>query len=166
MSVRPSKTLISLGIRPVWSESSPNAQWIAKDARFLHVDREDSDQTGRMSLRWVHMPFCWFCHEAAHLCLTSHNLDHDKQCRNRSESGVWKSSAPHVSVISRSPSHTFWMVKTYKKCNPPDFKIYLTKLTNQFCPYGVTLILGLFSLLFCIVYCRQTNSELTLHHMR
>ena len=20
-----------------------------------------------LSLRWAHMPFCWFCHEAAHL---------------------------------------------------------------------------------------------------
>ena len=36
--VRPAKTLISLGIRPVWSESSLYAQWIAKDS-------EDSDQT-------------------------------------------------------------------------------------------------------------------------
>ena len=48
MSVRPAKTQISLGIRPVWSESSLCAQWVAKDPRFLHADREDSDQTGRM----------------------------------------------------------------------------------------------------------------------
>ena len=20
-----------------------------------------------LSLRWAHMPFCWFCHEAAHI---------------------------------------------------------------------------------------------------
>ena len=36
-----------------------------------------TDQTGRMprlisaqsdlSLRWAHMPFCWFCHEPAHM---------------------------------------------------------------------------------------------------
>ena len=45
MSVRPAKTQITLGIRPVWSESS---QWTAKDPRFLHADSEDSDQTGRM----------------------------------------------------------------------------------------------------------------------
>ena len=53
--VRPSKTPISLGICPVWSESSPCAQWVAKvDARFLHVNSEDSDQTGRMPrLIWV-----------------------------------------------------------------------------------------------------------------
>ena len=30
-SVRPAKTQISLGIRPVWSESSLCAQWVAKD---------------------------------------------------------------------------------------------------------------------------------------
>ena len=54
MSVRPSKTRISLGIRPVWSESSLFAQWVAKDPMFLNADSEDSDQTGRMPrLIWV-----------------------------------------------------------------------------------------------------------------
>ena len=46
--VRPAKTQISLGICPVWSESSPCAQWVAKDPSFLHADSEDSDQTGWM----------------------------------------------------------------------------------------------------------------------
>ena len=50
----PAKTQISLGIRPVWSESSLCAQWVAKDLSFLHADSEDSDQTGRMPrLIWV-----------------------------------------------------------------------------------------------------------------
>ena len=56
--VRLAKTQISLG-----------AQRIAKDPSFLHTDSEGSDQIKRMSglsLRWAHMPFCWFCHEAAH----------------------------------------------------------------------------------------------------
>ena len=54
VAVHPAKTQISLGIRPVWSESSLCAQWAAKDPRFLHADSEDSDQTGRMSrLIWV-----------------------------------------------------------------------------------------------------------------
>ena len=48
MTVRPANTPISLGIHPVWSESSLCAQWIAKDPSFLHADSEDSDQTGRM----------------------------------------------------------------------------------------------------------------------
>ena len=54
MIVRPAKTRISLGIRPVWSESSLCAQWVAKDPSFLHADSVDSDQTGRMPrLIWV-----------------------------------------------------------------------------------------------------------------
>ena len=44
MSVRPAKTQVSLGIRPVWSESLLCAQWVAKYPRFLHADSEDSDQ--------------------------------------------------------------------------------------------------------------------------
>ena len=54
VAVRPAKTQISLGIRPVWSESSLCAQWVAKGPSFLHADSEDSDQTGRMPrLIWV-----------------------------------------------------------------------------------------------------------------
>ena len=54
MSVRPAKTQISLGNRPVWSESSLCAQWITKDPSFLHADSDYSDQTGRMPrLIWV-----------------------------------------------------------------------------------------------------------------
>ena len=48
VSVRPAKTQISLGIRPVCSASFLYAQLIAKDPRFLHAESEDSDQIGRM----------------------------------------------------------------------------------------------------------------------
>ena len=65
MTVRPAKTQISLGIRPVWSESSLCAQCVAKDPNSLHADSEDSD----LSLRWAHRPFYWFCHEAAHVII-------------------------------------------------------------------------------------------------
>ena len=61
--VRPANTQISLGIRPVWSESSLCAQCVAKDPNFLHADSEDSD----LSLRWAHMPIHWFCHDAAQI---------------------------------------------------------------------------------------------------
>ena len=62
MTVRPAKTQISLGICLVWSESLLCTQWVAKDPSFLHADREDSDQTGRMSrLIWVfHGRTCHF----------------------------------------------------------------------------------------------------------
>ena len=58
--VLPAKTQISLGIHAVWSESSLCVQQVVKGPMFLHADSEDSD-------RWVHMPFCWFCHAVAHL---------------------------------------------------------------------------------------------------
>ena len=67
------KTLISLCICAVWSESSLCAQWVATDPRFLHGDSEDSDlwsdwadAQADLSLRWVHRSFCLFCHAAAH----------------------------------------------------------------------------------------------------
>ena len=37
---RPVKIQINLRIRTVWSEFSPTAFWIAKNAKFLHVDNE------------------------------------------------------------------------------------------------------------------------------
>ena len=52
--VRPAKTRISLGMPPVWSESSLCAVWVAKVVMLLHADSKDSDQTGRMPrLIWV-----------------------------------------------------------------------------------------------------------------
>ena len=50
------------------NQSSLCAQLEAKDLRFRQADNEDSDQTGAgdLSLCWVHRPFCWFCHAAAH----------------------------------------------------------------------------------------------------
>ena len=37
MTVRPANTQISLGIRPIWSESSLCAQWVAKDLSLFFV---------------------------------------------------------------------------------------------------------------------------------
>ena len=48
MCVRPAKTQISLGIRPVWSQSSLSA-WRKLGSLATHqVHSKDSDQTGRM----------------------------------------------------------------------------------------------------------------------
>ena len=54
MCVRPAKTQISLGIRPVWSEFSLSA-WRKLGSIATHwAHSEDSDQTGRMPrLIWV-----------------------------------------------------------------------------------------------------------------
>ena len=54
MEVRPTKTQISLGIRPVWSESSLST-WRKLGSLATHwAHSEDSDQTGQMPrLIWV-----------------------------------------------------------------------------------------------------------------
>ena len=67
MSVRPAKTQIR-------SESSLCARWEAKDSMFLQADSEDcedwldwADAQADLCLHKAHMPFCWLCHEAAHV---------------------------------------------------------------------------------------------------
>ena len=68
MTLHPAKTQISLGIHPVWSESSLCAQWVAKDPSFLHADDEDSDQPGQIPrLIWV-----FIGHTATLLVLSCH----------------------------------------------------------------------------------------------
>ena len=54
VAVRPAKTQISLGIRPVWTESSLSA-WSKLGSLATHwMNGDDSDQTGRMPwLIWV-----------------------------------------------------------------------------------------------------------------
>ena len=44
--MRPAKFQISLRIRAVWSESSLDAFWIGKDAKFIYEDNEDTDKVG------------------------------------------------------------------------------------------------------------------------
>ena len=71
MSARPAKTQISLGIRPLWSESSLSARRNLGSLATHWAHSEDSDQTGRMPV-WSESSlgahsFCWFCHVVAHL---------------------------------------------------------------------------------------------------
>ena len=41
----PAKIQISLHIHADWSESSLGTFWIAKDAKSIHAENEDSNQT-------------------------------------------------------------------------------------------------------------------------
>ena len=75
MTVRPAKTQISLGIRPVWSESSLCAQWVAKDPSFLHADSEDWLDWANAEYSLGVQSFCCFCHEAAHMCVSGFNSE-------------------------------------------------------------------------------------------
>ena len=52
---------------------------------------------------------------------------------------------PYCTVISGKlelPYHIFSVIKYFSKCNTPDLKFYLSK----FFPFGVMLILSLFSI--------------------
>ena len=89
--VHPAKTQISLGIRPVCSESSVCDQRVAKDPRFLHMLSKDPDQTERMP-RLIrvfagHTLFCWFCRVAAHLHFLLIHLD--ITCTRNKEKNQW-----------------------------------------------------------------------------
>ena len=54
VTVRPAKTQISLGIRPVWSEASLSTWWKLGPSATSWGHSEDSDQTGQMPrLIWV-----------------------------------------------------------------------------------------------------------------
>ena len=81
--VLPANTQISLGIRPVWSESSLSA-WRKLVSLATHectaktlirlggcpgwsLWSDWADVQADLNLCWAHMPYCWFCHEAAHL---------------------------------------------------------------------------------------------------
>ena len=50
-----------------------NGQLLAKDPSFPHADSKDwsdwADAQADPSLRLAHVPFCWFCHEAAHIAM-------------------------------------------------------------------------------------------------
>ena len=53
VTVRPAKTQISVGIRPVWSDTLLCTQWVAKDPSFF-MRTAKTDETGRMPrLFWV-----------------------------------------------------------------------------------------------------------------
>ena len=72
MACAPSKDSDQPGLPP--SLIRAFAQLVAQDPSFLHADNDDSNQTGRMPRQiWVFAhSFCWFCHEAAQILVTSH----------------------------------------------------------------------------------------------
>ena len=113
MTVRPAKTQISLGIRPVWSEPSLCAQWVAKRSVLLQTDSEDSGRMARLiCLRWAHMPVCWFCNEARHWSsgiIGSNSLSERVVSLNIGLSGMvdWNSSHANHSYLKKPPFSDF-----------------------------------------------------------
>ena len=81
-------------------QSSVCAQWVAKDLSFHHADSEDwsdwADAQDDLSLRWAHMPFCWFCHEAAQTFLVLWVLLHRVEKIPSVQSLVATSRRPNI----------------------------------------------------------------------
>ena len=77
LMTKPTKWLFSQ--RRLRSESSLCAQWVAKDYAFFMCLWTAKTLirlggcSGYLSLRWAHMPFCWFCHEAAQIIKVFHS---------------------------------------------------------------------------------------------
>ena len=71
--VRPVKTQITLGIRPVWSESSLSAWRSLRSLATLYplsaqrrLWSDWADAQADLSLHWAHMSFRWISHDVAH----------------------------------------------------------------------------------------------------
>ena len=108
--VQPTKTKISLGVRPVWvwSESLLSA-WrnLGSLATNWAHSEEWSDWVGAQadqSLHWAHRSFCWFCHAAAHfvgfdvLGLLSF-FSHSRECNM---AGRCKVNLKHLIFVEQS----------------------------------------------------------------
>ena len=92
-SVRSSRTQISLGIHPVWSVFAVclMGSWGPNVSSYVQwrLWSDWVDAQADLSLRWVHMPFCWFCHEAAQIW--------------KKESGRKYISVPHTCRLQNEP---------------------------------------------------------------
>ena len=103
--VHPAKTQISLGIRPVWSESSLSTWRKLRSLATHWMHSEDSDQTWEIHrliwVCWAHMPFCWFCWEVAQICIRHpFNLQHSvgNSCHGRGV-GYFRSLSGSVDIL-------------------------------------------------------------------
>ena len=114
MSVRPAKTLISLGICPVWSESSLST-WRKLGSLATHwAHSEDSDQTGRMPrLIWVFaghrlILLVLSCRSSIIIIILFLQTDSLRQTVKPRSCYSWRSSLIRVCIVSHS-AFFFWL---------------------------------------------------------
>ena len=136
MTVRPAKIQISLGICPVWSESSLCTQWVAKDPSFLHADSglwsDWADAQADLSLHWEHMPLvvgfvmmrfiltCWNSSETPGLLVVLIN--------GKAKINIY----PYIVIIfSLTVQQTFWKSEI-KKSLCPKIHVILNRILVGF----------------------------------
>ena len=96
-------------LRSAWSsaqsdQSSLCGQWVAKDPSFLHADREDSDQTGRMPrLIWVFAGCtCHFVGFVMRRLILLSEMEHHKTYKITCICAVWSESLLGALWVSAS----------------------------------------------------------------
>ena len=96
--VRPAKTQISLGIRPVWSESSLSARRKLESLATHWAHSEDwsdwVDAQADLSLRWAHSHFVGFVMRRLKSCLKFQELytAYKKKVYSGSDTNLWMKS--------------------------------------------------------------------------
>ena len=136
--VRPAKTQI----RPVLSESSPCAQWVAKNPSFLHADSADSDQTGRMPrLIWVFAGRT--CHFVGFLMrwLISYSILVNKMRYMRFRGSQWKTRHNDPGMFNFLKYLLFWRKKKKKKKKDQTIFLFFILVLQQ-TPWSATSVLG------------------------
>ena len=94
------------------------------------------------------MIWCW------NLMIIIRNSIGHRKCNVQCFRYFWKTG---------STSQNFSVVKNFQKWNLPDFKFYLSMITNFFfLSYGAMVILGLCSMLFSIVYCSENRLKINI----
>ena len=163
--LRPARTQISLGIRPVWSEFAvcmKNHWVLSYPLRALQRLWSDwAVAQADPSLRWAQRSFCSFCHEAAHFSL---GRVKPTQCPVYSEHSD-KSSHPH-SLVTVFPVcvKTLWvpvhlpiecLEKTVQTMQIGRLIWVFTKWLCHFCKFCCVPA-------YCLVYLqRRTNLKCT-----
>ena len=108
--VRPAKTQISLGIGPVWSESSLSA-WRNLGSLATHWTHSEDwldwvVAQADLSLHWVHRLFCWFCCAQAHFCRSSKTTYGAWRFKRVTWIMLWKLSGHSLySTIKQAKNH-------------------------------------------------------------
>ena len=87
-----------------------------------------SDAQADLSLRWAHMPFCWFCHDAAHLSISYY---HKSNLIILVTFVICFIRLLHPNPVRFSGS-TFWSAKAWSS-----WTLYMLVLHSRHCDYHV-----------------------------
>ena len=102
-TLHPAKNQINLGICPFWSAFAVHMKkyWILSYplSALQRLWSDGADAQADLSLRWVHRPFCWFCHEAAQIST--------RGCKNCFGCTDLKSKGPQIHIGEKKKTVVF-----------------------------------------------------------